>query len=225
MIRHRILAVDTTSRWGSLALLAGGVVVAERAIESEDGFGHLLFPAIEELIAEQGWNVGEIDCFAAAAGPGSFTGIRVGLSAAKGLGAALSKPVAAISTLAAIAWHGSAPLRAVVLDARRGEIYGAVYSASLETVSPEVVTDPEEWLAKLPEGELELLSPDFSALAEILRQTRFSQIPQRTVPRALAGAVGALAAHGLHIGRLHSPAAAEANYVRLSDAELFWREW
>jgi len=225
MILHRILAVDTTSRWGSLALLAGGVVVAERAIESEDGFGHLLFPAIEELIAEQGWNVGEIDCFAAAAGPGSFTGIRVGLSAAKGLGAALSKPVAAISTLAAIAWHGSAPLRAVVLDARRGEIYGAVYSASLETVSPEVVTDPEEWLAKLPEGELELLSPDFSALAEILRQTRFSQIPQRTVPRALAGAVGALAAHGLHIGRLHSPAAAEANYVRLSDAELFWREW
>ncbi len=221
----RILAVDTTSRWGSLALLSGDIIVAERAIESDDGFGHLLFPAIEELLAVAGWNVGEIHCFAAAAGPGSFTGIRVGLSAIKGLGAALSKPVAAISTLAAIAWHGSAALRAAFVDARRGEIYGAVYSSSMEIVSAELVTDLEEWLEKLPAGDLELLCPDFSPFADILSQTRYCRIPRRTTPRALAGAVGALAAQKLRIGQLQSPADAEANYIRPSDAELFWREW
>ena len=68
----------------------------------------------------------EIDCFAAASGPGSFTGVRVGLAAVKGLAEALGKPAVGISNLRALSLFGKAALRAVVLDARRGEVYGAV---------------------------------------------------------------------------------------------------
>ncbi len=71
-----------------------------------------------------------VDCFAAASGPGSFTGVRVGLACVKGLAEALGKPAVAVSNLRAIASFGTAPWRAVVLDARRGEIYGAVYDAA-----------------------------------------------------------------------------------------------
>jgi tRNA threonylcarbamoyladenosine biosynthesis protein TsaB len=224
-VTHRILSLDTTSEHGSLALLAGGQVVEEVSMRSAEGFGHLLFPRIEALLARNGWKLADVDCFAGAAGPGSFTGIRVGLAAVKGLAEALGKEAAAVSNLQAIAWHGTAPLRAAVIDARRGEIYGAVYSASLELEQAETVTGPREWLTRLPDGELEILSTDLGRLAEELDHLDSRRALVREVPRALAGAVGAIAACRLVSGTCREPAAIDANYVRRSDAELFWREW
>ncbi len=87
-----------------------------------------------------GTTVHQMECFAAASGPGSFTGVRVGLAAAKGLAEATGKRMVAVSNLRALAAFGTAPLRATVIDARRGEIYGAVYNSQLELVMPEVVT-------------------------------------------------------------------------------------
>jgi tRNA threonylcarbamoyladenosine biosynthesis protein TsaB len=78
----------------------------------------------------------EIDCFAAASGPGSFTGVRVGLSAVKGMAAALGKPAAGISNLRALASFGNLE---PAIEARRGEVYTAVYDAELRLVSPEVI--------------------------------------------------------------------------------------
>ena len=73
-----------------------------------------------------------MDCFAAASGPGSFTGVRVGLAAVKGLAEAAGKRVVAVSNLRALAFFGSAPLRATVIDARRGEVYAALYNSRLD---------------------------------------------------------------------------------------------
>ena len=87
----RILSIDTTSEFGSLALLRDGELVEETELHSTEGFGHILFTGIERLLARHGWKVSDIDCFASTAGPGSFTGIRVGLAAVKGLGEALRK--------------------------------------------------------------------------------------------------------------------------------------
>ncbi|MEK7751980.1 MAG: tRNA (adenosine(37)-N6)-threonylcarbamoyltransferase complex dimerization subunit type 1 TsaB, partial [Acidobacteriota bacterium] len=120
----RILAIDTTGEIGSLALVEGGGVVDEMQLQSPEGFAQILFEALGRLLARNSWRAGEIDCFAAAAGPGAFTGVRVGLAAAKGLGEAFGKPVVAVSNLQVIAAFGSGPLRAVFFDARRGEIYG-----------------------------------------------------------------------------------------------------
>lgn len=208
----RILALDTTSEFGSLALAAGGELVAEELMRSPDGFGHVVFGRVRELLDRHGWKLEDVDCFAAASGPGSFTGVRVGLAAAKGLAEALGRPVVAVSNLEAVAWFGSAPLRAVAIDARRGQIYGAVYNAALEVVSPEIVGPLEAWLKALPGGELEFLSPDLPGP------------PFRETPRAQARAIAAIAAERLRQGRALDPAEADANYVRRSDAEIFWKE-
>jgi tRNA threonylcarbamoyladenosine biosynthesis protein TsaB len=84
----------------------------------------------------------------------SLTGVRVGLAAAKGLAEAAGKRVVAISNLRALAFFGSAPSRATVIDARRGEVYAAVYNSRLELVMPEAVLRLEDWLPTLPKGAL-----------------------------------------------------------------------
>lgn len=213
----RILAIDTTAEFGSVALLDGGIV-DEAALHSPDGFGHVLFDEIGALLKRHGVAVGEMDCFASASGPGSFTGVRIGLTAAKGLAESVGRPVVAVSNLKALATFGSLPLRAVVLDARRGEIYGAVYDADLHAILPERVLKLEAWLAALPEGEIEFITADPALLADRV------QAPVVTAPRSLAAAVAKIAAAEFERGAARDPAAIDANYVRRSDAEIFWKE-
>lgn len=209
----KILALDTTGDIGSVALVIDNRVVEEVVMVSSDGMAHILFGEIEALLARHNIAIDQIDLFAAASGPGSFTGVRVGLAAAKGLAEATGKKVAAVSNLQALAWFGTRKLRATVIDARRGEIFGAVYDADLEIVSEEVVMKLETWLSNLPKGDLEFITLclplDVSA-------------PVTEAPRALAGAIGRIAAGKVHLAR--DPAAIDANYVRRSDAELMWKE-
>lgn len=220
----RILAVDTTGYFGSIALVEGTATVEELLLHSPEGFGHLLFPAIERLLGRHGWNISSIDCFAAAAGPGSFTGVRIGLSAVKGLAEGACRPAVAVSNLMALAELGSARLRAPVLDARRGEIYGAVYRASLEPEQGEVVMKFPAWLEQLPAGAIEFVSPDFAPFRPAIAHTRFAEAPVLDGQRALAAGVARIASARLARGEVSDPAAIDANYVRRSDAELLWRE-
>ncbi len=219
-----VLAVDTTSELGSLALVEGSELLAQTALRSAEGYGHLIFAAIEALLADCRRGLSQVDCFAAAAGPGSFTGIRVGLAAMQGLADALSKPAIAVSTLRAVAWHGSASLRAAVIDARRGEIYGGLYTGSLGAAGRETVTDPGAWLDSLPAGDIEFLCRDARAAGALAAARPYISNQLCVVPEELAGSVGCIAAAALAEG--HVPAAPlEANYVRASDAEMYWREW
>jgi len=224
-VTELILAVDTTHEFGSLALLRGTEVLEETLLHSPEGFGQILFARIAELLGRHGWRAADPDCFAAASGPGSFTGVRIGLACVKGLAEATSKPAVAVSNLAAMATFGSAALRAVVLDARRGEVYGAVYDACGAAVSPETVMPFMAWLQTLPLGEFEFVSMDFSPFAPALAGTRFAGMAVTTAPRALAAAVGLIACEQLREGHAGDPAGIDANYVRRSDAELYWKEW
>ena len=199
-----ILSIDTTSEFGSIALTEANVVVEEVGLQSPEGFGHVLFGHIQELLERRGTTVHQMECFAAASGPGSFTGVRVGLAAAKGLAEAAGKRVVAVSNLRALASFGTSPLRATMIDARRGEIYGAVYNSRLELVMPEVVLKLENWLATLPAG------------CEVISTVG--------APRALAAAIGHIAWDEFTLGHSSDPAEIDANYVRRSDAELFWKE-
>lgn len=223
-MKPRILALDTTGEFGSLAVVEGHRVVEEVPLHAPDGFAQILFEHLERLLARHALAVADFDCFASAAGPGAFTGVRVGLAAVKGLAEATGKPVVAVSNLRALAWFGTAPLRAVVMDARRGEIYGAVYNSALELVQPEVVTRFPAWLATLPEAELELVAMDFTPFRAALAGTRFERARLTAAPRAIAGAIGLIAAELLETGQALDPAEVDANYVRRSDAELFWRD-
>lgn len=215
----RILAIDTTSAWGSLALLDRGEVVEEAALHSVEGFSQTIFQHIADLLRRNGWRADDIDCFAAASGPGSFTGVRVGLTAVKGLADATGKPAVAVSNLHALAECGSGTLRAVVMDARRGEVYGAVYDSQLQAVSAEVVMPFVGWIASLPAGVDEVISSDIAAY-----RGAFAENVRVVERRAIAAAVGRIATKRLAQGQASDPAALDANYVRRSDAELLWRD-
>lgn len=215
-----ILAIDTTHEFGSIALLANGEVLEETLLHATDGFGHVLYGHLSRMLDRHGCRVQDIDCFAAASGPGTFTGVRIGLACVKGLAEAAQKPVVAVSNLQALAAFGIAPLRATVLDARRGEIYGAVYDAELNPVAAEIVMKFPLWLETLPAGPLEFISTDFSPFREALAGTRFAASPVIQAPRALAGAIARIASTKRGV----DAAEIDANYVRRSDAELFWKE-
>jgi tRNA threonylcarbamoyladenosine biosynthesis protein TsaB len=219
-----ILAVDTTSEFASLAVRADGKIAAEVMMHSTAGFAHLLFSAIEDVLSKAGVQLKQVDCFASASGPGAFTGVRVGLSAVKGLAEAAGKAAAAVSNLRAIATYGSADRRAVVLDARRGEVFGAVYDPQLEPVAPEVVSKLSDWLESLDNGEYEFISSAGSPFAVELAQTKFAGMRFTEAPRHLAQAIAYCAESDGVRGKWNDPAALDANYVRRSDAELFWKE-
>ena len=219
-----ILAIDTTHEFGSIALIGDGELLEETLLHAEHGFGAILYGHLSRLLDRHGCQVRDIDCFAAASGPGSFTGVRIGLACVKGLAEAVAKPVVAVSNLQALAAFGTAPLRATVLDARRGEIYGAVYDGDLNPVEPEIVMKFPQWLDSLPSGSIEFISTDFSPFRAALAGTRFAGAPVIEAPRALAGAIARIAFARFRQGLAVDPAGVDANYVRRSDAELLWKD-
>jgi len=192
------LAVDSAGDYGSIALADETGVREEVPIHAPQGFSHVLFGEIESLLNRQRVTLKDIDVFAGASGPGSFTGVRVGLAAIKGLAEVMGKGVVAVSNLAAVAEYGTSDFRAVVIDARRGEIYGAVYDRAGNQIVPEAVLPLERFMALIPED-----------------------CPIVEAPRELAGAIARIALRT----KAQDPAAIEANYVRRSDAEILWKEY
>ena len=215
-MRLHVLAVDTTGEFGSIALVGERGVIEEVELHSPDGFAHVLFDEIERLLGRHHLGVEQVDAFASASGPGSFTGVRVGLAAVKGLAEATGRKVVAVSNLQTLASYGSRSLRAAVLDARRGEVYGGVYDDTLQLVQKEVVSKLPVWLASLPQGDLEFVTHGF----------KIDGIPGPVVeaPRALAGSIGRIAFNRLERGEMADNAEIDANYVRRSDAELLWKD-
>jgi tRNA threonylcarbamoyladenosine biosynthesis protein TsaB len=218
-----ILAIDTTGARGSIALVSEAGVLEEVELESPDGFAHVLFGEIETLLARAGVTIAEIAAFASASGPGSFTGVRIGLTAVKGLAEASGRPVVAVSNLQALASFGTGPLRAVAIDARRGDIYGAVYNAELEPVQEEIVARFDAWLASLPKCNLEFIGIKVISVDGPLAEEGV-RVPSFDPPRALAGAIGRIALDRFQRGLAQDPAEIDANYVRRSDAELLWKD-
>jgi tRNA threonylcarbamoyladenosine biosynthesis protein TsaB len=217
------LAVDTTAEFGSIALANDSGVIEEVLLHETNGFSTSLFGQIEALLERKGTALTDVGLFAGASGPGSFTGVRVGLAAIKGLAEVLNKPAASVSNLRALASYGSAPARATVIDAKRGEIYGALYDASGKPIIDEMVVRFPAFLSLLDNRDFEWISTDFDPFAAAVAGTRFERMPVTTAPRALAGAIARIAMQRLLAGERCDAAAIEANYVRRSDAELLWK--
>jgi tRNA threonylcarbamoyladenosine biosynthesis protein TsaB len=226
-----LLAFDTTSEHGSIALMNGGAILEEVALHSPEGFGHILFIEIEALLKRHKRAIGDVDAFASASGPGSFTGVRIGLTALKALAEATGRSAVSISNLQALAWHGTAEFRAVVIDARRGEIYGAVYNQNLEPVIPEAVLPLESWLPQIRafgnQDDIEYVVQPASTkeqVSDALTRGGAASRRIREAPLALASAIANVAFREIQAGRTQDPSEIDANYVRRSDAELLWRD-
>ncbi len=208
------LAVDTTEAWGSIALADGDGVREEVPLHAPEGFSHVLFGEIDALLRRQGVRLADVKLFGGASGPGSFTGVRVGLSAIKGLAEVGGKRVVAISNLRILAECGTSDARATIIDAHRGEIYGALYDSFGKQIVPEIVLPLDKFRTLLPSEPIEWISqapvPGLDG-AFIL------------APRAIAGTLARLAIREATAGLAQDPAAIEANYVRRSDAEIFFK--
>jgi tRNA threonylcarbamoyladenosine biosynthesis protein TsaB len=151
-----ILAVDTTTFTGSIALLKETNLIAEVNIDSSSTYSERLLPAVDFLLKTNKLSIKDIDGFAVAVGPGSFTGIRIGLSTVKSFSYASGKPVAGVSSLMALAEklrRSQAHLLCPLLDAKKGEIYAALFESKgdkLFEVVPQGVYSPDRFFSLLP---------------------------------------------------------------------------
>ena len=126
-----ILAMESTAKAASVALVRDGMLVAQSMQCSGLTHSRTLLPMAEDLLKNAGVKLSEVDRFAVAHGPGSFTGVRIGVAAVKGLAWATEKPAVGVSTLEAMAWHGAAAgegsLICCAMDARRNQVYNALF--------------------------------------------------------------------------------------------------
>jgi len=139
-----ILGLDTATCWGALALCEDEEIILETSLKVKKGGGEYLLAFLEQFLRKLGRNMIEIKLIAVGRGPGSYTGIRVGLATAAGLAVGLDVPVYELSTLRIIAENCrySSALIAAALDARRGEVYGALYRATPDGLREELEPRP-----------------------------------------------------------------------------------
>ncbi len=130
----RVLALATSTEWCSVALLVrdgGEFRVDELDERAGNEHSRRVLPMARALLARAGFGFGDLDAIGFDAGPGSFTGIRIGCGVAQGLGFGLALPVAAVPSLEALAWQADAPLVVAAMDARMGEVYLSAYRCAL----------------------------------------------------------------------------------------------
>lgn len=232
---------------GSAAVLRDCSVLAQVSGYEETPYSSRLFRDVDLLQTQANFSLREVDLFAVAAGPGSFTGLRVGLTAVKGWAEVHRKPIAAISGLNAIASEfqtagtpspatgSSGPCYiASFLDARRGQIFGAVYekSAGAEPtqapIGEEAILLPQEFLESVKRnargGCVDFVSPTPEVIPAPLLQSFFLEATAIRVSAALAPAIGRLGFERARRGEVVDPIRVDANYVRRSDAEAAWKD-
>jgi tRNA threonylcarbamoyladenosine biosynthesis protein TsaB len=215
-----ILGVDTSGKNGSIALVRfqQGIARTLQIVSLEGGtFSAQLVPQISELLSHQKLGKSEIDGFAVVSGPGSFTGLRVGLAAVKALAEILQKPIAVVSLLEAIAHisgkHGEV---VAVLDAGRREAYVAECTGSangIEVRAQELMT-----IFELSQSAVdrEIVTPD-AKLADFLQERG---LRASCVPYPRADVIARLGFEKIKAGETISVEALDANYIRRSDAEI-----
>jgi tRNA threonylcarbamoyladenosine biosynthesis protein TsaB len=222
----RILAVETSTLAGGAALLDGERLLGEYTLNIKATHSERLMAAVDRLLGDSGWDVADLEGLAVAIGPGSFTGLRIGVSAVKGLALALGIPVAAVPTLDALA--ATLPFATYpvcpVLDAKKGEVYACLYHWD----GGAMVRD-WEYLALTPEALCHRLSGTVIFLGDApetlrgLLETRLGSNARfapagRRLPSP--GCVGVLGHALLLAGRTVDAAALTPLYLRPSEAEL-----
>lgn len=152
----KILGIDSSGMVASAAVTADNTLVAEFTVNNKQTHSQTLLPMIDQVVQMSGIALQEMDAIAIAAGPGSFTGLRIGASTAKGLGLALDKPLVSVPTLEGMAYRlvGCNGLVCPMMDARRNQVYTGIYRVTaeqLEVVADQKAVDVQEILQELAE--------------------------------------------------------------------------
>lgn len=229
-----VLSIDTCDSRGGVALLREDAVLGLIPHETREEYSSWLLPAVNEVLKEVGVSMKDVSGYAVAAGPGSFTGVRVGLTTVKAWAEVYGKPVATISRLEGIAAQTADPAEyvAAFVDAQRGQVFGVLYQRECDNLSKlgeEVVIAPGnfvEMAGELANGKkVSWISPD-PALIEADSAWKERAQQSETIERAsatLAGIIGRIGMRRLQDGKATDALGLDANYVRRSDAEIFWK--
>lgn len=227
----RILAIDTSGREGSLALCNGDASsfdVLEFVPLAGRTYAEQLLPQVAATLGQHALANADVDLFVVASGPGSFTGLRVGLSVVKALGEVLNKPIVAVTILEAIAvsalglrGNGPRPARLITaLDAQRNEVFAGEYEPQRDDVvkvaeSVISLADLKTWLGARTRIPM-IYTPDNNVAKNLLE----FGVPVELVARPTADSIARLGLQRYLAGRTIAAEALDAEYIRRSDAEV-----
>jgi len=238
-----ILAVDTCSGQSSIALgtssVGTGFALLGQVELAAEWTSTALHVEISRLLEQHQLTTAAIGGYAVTNGPGSFTAVRIGTAAVKGLAEVHGKRVASVSTLALIAqaseWssiEGEAAADIVwlpILDARRAQVFSGLYrrqGGSLKLMEPETVSALRavlERLSSLGKAQVRFCSPNIELFADTIAAADYPPAAIVKAPAALAGTLARMGSLAFARGDAVDPVAVDANYIRASDAELFWK--
>ncbi|MDF2906502.1 MAG: hypothetical protein K0R34_1823 [Herbinix sp.] len=224
----KILALDSSGLVASVAIVTEDSMLAEYTVNYKKTHSQTLLPMLNEIVKMVDINMDEIDAIAVAAGPGSFTGLRIGSATAKGLGLALNKPVVAVPTLDGLAYnlYGTQRLICPLMDARRNQVYTGIYEFNdkqLQIVKEQAAIAIEELLAEINAlgKEVIFLGDGTAVYRDIIEAT--TKVPYSYAPvhlsRQRAGAIGALGIELYKKEQYETAAKHEPVYLRVSQAE------
>jgi tRNA threonylcarbamoyladenosine biosynthesis protein TsaB len=221
------LAIECATQTVGIAFLDQKKILAELYLDTGGGHAEVLLPALAKLLLLTGLTTERIDLLVCTTGPGSFTGVRIGVSTIKGLALATGKPIVGVSTLEALAMNvfPSRKLICPLLDARKNQVYAGLYRVGPdgypEAVAPDRLTDIESLVKTLVAEEV-----DFVGEAAVLYQqqifegrARGSALQTCRCCRLNASAVGLIGLHRYQHGRIEDPLTFSPRYLRLSEAE------
>ncbi len=224
----KILAIDSSGLVASVAIVTEDTLMAEYTINFKKTHSQTLLPMLDEIVKMINLDLQDIDAIAVAAGPGSFTGLRIGSSTAKGLGLALNKPIISIPTVDGIAYnlYGTDKLICPILDARRNQVYTGIYEFKEEEfciVEPQKAVGIDEIAKQINQlgRNVIFLGDGVEVYKDQLKE--LITVPYSYAPLHLskqrAGALGALGVNYFKNGFVEDADSHEPTYLRLSQAE------
>ncbi len=230
-----LLALDTCDARGSVAILRDDQILRVVTHDTAEDYSVWLLPAIAQVLSGLGIAFADVDTYVAAAGPGSFTGVRVGLTTVKAWAEVTRKPIVSVSRLEALATQAASSQAyvAAFTNAQRRQVYGALYrrgGATLNRVGEESVIAPNKFLAWAVETaggqSIQWISTDPEMLFETERWPARQSVGESVLAASptLAPSIGRLGYRLSLEKRFTDPLALDANYVRRSDAEVFWKD-
>ncbi len=229
----KILALDSSGLVASVAILEDDNMIAEYTVNYKKTHSQTLLPMLDEIVKMTDTNLNEIDAIAVAAGPGSFTGLRIGSATAKGLGLALDKPLIGIPTVEGMAYnlYNVTNLICPIMDARRNQTYTGLYTfvdGKFTVVREQMAVGIEEIISIINalDKEVIFLGDGVTVFKNIIEEE--IKVPYTFAPAHLnkqrAGAIGVRAFDYYNMGKYENAAEHKPEYLRLSQAERELKE-
>ena len=235
----KILAIDSSGLVASVAILVDDCLAAEYTTNFKKTHSQTLLPMLDEMVKMTGMDLKDMDAIAVAAGPGSFTGLRIGSATAKGLGLALNKPIIQVPTVDALAYnlYNTKGLICPIMDARRNQVYTGIYCFSkneLHVISQQKAVEIDKLVEEIKTLQKE--SQEYQNIVflgdgvEVHRRTLEEQFGEAVsfapahLSKQRAGAIAVLGSYYFREGNMVNARDHEPVYLRLSQAERELKE-